>query len=167
MNTSSASLLLLRRGTWLLAAAFLAACGSSGILSPGAGGPSLHQQRYQLAREFAGTPVTVEAAESGGYRVAVPLKYAFDRRRSAVKAPLGAVLDRIAGGVRTNTATLVRISAPSDGRGGAVLARDRAESARDYLIARGVPRERFISVGPSTGEDVEILVSEGSATAAR
>jgi outer membrane protein OmpA-like peptidoglycan-associated protein len=155
-----------RRSAWLVLA-LLAACTGGGVVSPGAGGPSVDQQRYRLARELAGTPVTVEAADEG-YRVAVPLKYAFDPKRSAVKAPLAAVLDRVANGVRANSGAEIRVAAPSDGRGGALLARDRAESTRDYLIARGVPRERFTTVGASAhGAEVEILVSERGATAVR
>lgn len=146
--------------------ALLAACTGGGILSPGADGPSMSEQRYRLARDLSGTPVTVESA-GDGYRVAVPLKYAFDPKRSAVKAPLAAVLDRVAQGVRADTSATIRVAAPSDGRGGALLAQDRAESTRDYLIARGVPRERFASVATADGSEVEILVSERGATAAR
>ena len=163
---------LLRSAPWLLAAAVLAGCGTvrtSGAGSQGTAiGPSVEQQRDRLARELSGTPVVVESAGDNGYRVEVPLKYAFDPKRSVVKAPLAAVLDRIAHGLRGQAGAQVRIAAPSDARGGDLLARDRAESARDYLIARGVSRERFIPVGRTPGGGaVEILVSERGSTAAR
>ena len=163
---------LLRSAPWLLAAAVLAGCGSVG--GPGTGSPSaasaptVEQQRDRLARALSGTPVVVEEAGDNDYRVQVPLKYAFDPRRSVVKAPLAAVLDRVAQGLRGQNDAQVRVAAPSDGRGGDLLARDRAESARDYLVGRGVPRERFVPVGrTAAGGAVEILVSERGSTAAR
>ena len=163
---------LRRAAPWLLAAAVLAGCGSvqpPGTGAPGAaGGPSVEQQRDRLVRELSGTPVVVEASGDSGYRVQVPLKYAFDPKRSVVKPPLAAVLDRVALSLRGQSAVQVAVAAPSDGRGGDLLARDRAESARDYLVGRGVPRERFIPVGrTAAGSAVEILVSERGATAAR
>ncbi|PPE71012.1 hypothetical protein C1702_03345 [Caldimonas thermodepolymerans] len=159
----------LSRAAWLLAGSvLLAGCGSTGgSLFPGLGGASLDAQRHRLARELAGTPVVVAAVDDG-YRVAVPLKYAFDPRRSAVKPPLAAVLDRVAQGVKDEPGAQVRVTAPGDGRSSPMLARDRAESTRDYLIARGVPRERFAGVeAGADGTDVEITVSARRATAAR
>lgn len=163
---------LSRRAAVLLptvaAAALLAGCGSFGGLgSWGGGPPSLDEQRSRLQRELAGTPVVVAALPQGGYRVEVPLRYAHDPRRSAVKPPLAAVLDRMADGLRQDDSALIRVAGPTDGGRGDALARDRAESARDYLVLRGVARERFAPVGRAAGEQVEIMVTERRASAGR
>ena len=142
--------------------ALLAGCAGIGGGPGRPAGPapaSLSQQRWQLEQDLAGTPVEVAAAE-GGYRVSVPLKYSFDRQRSAVKPPLAAVLDRVARVVRSGEGLRLRVSAPSDRAGADLLAQDRAASVRDYLVARGVPRARFTEPGPATpGGGVEVLVA--------
>lgn len=162
---------LRRAAPWLLAAAVLAGCGSvhpPGTGAPGAaGGPSVEQQRDRLARELSGTPVVVEASGDSGYRVQVPLKYAFDPKRSVVKPPLAAVLNEVAAGLKPHAQADVRIAGPADGaKGGAMLAQDRAASTRDYLVARGVPPTRFGSLGRATGEAVELLIADRGAPAA-
>lgn len=143
-------------------AALVAGCAGIGGGPGRPGGPaaaSLSQQRWQLEQDLAGTPVEVASAE-GGYRVSVPLKYSFDRQRSAVKPPLAAVLDRVARVVRSGEGVRLRVSAPPDRAGADLLAQDRAASVRDYLVARGVPRARFAEPGPATpGGVVEVLVA--------
>lgn len=143
-------------------AALVAGCAGIGGGPGRPGGPaaaSLSQQRWQLEQDLAGTPVEVASAE-GGYRVSVPLKYSFDRQRSAVKPPLAAVLDRVARVVRSGEGVRLRVSAPPDRAGADLLAQDRAASVRDYLVARGVPRARFAEPGPATpGGGVEVLVA--------
>ena len=143
-------------------AALVAGCAGIGGGPGRPAGPaaaSLSQQRWQLEQGLAGTPVEVASAE-GGYRVSVPLKYSFDRQRSAVKPPLAAVLDRVARVVRSGEGVRLRVSAPPDRPGADLLAQDRAASVRDYLVARGVPRARFAEPGPATpGGGVEVLVA--------
>ena len=143
-------------------AALVAGCAGIGGGPGRPAGPaaaSLSQQRWQLEQDLAGTPVEVASAE-GGYRVSVPLKYSFDRQRSAVKPPLAAVLDRVARVVRSGEGVRLRVSAPPDRPGADLLAQDRAASVRDYLVARGVPRARFAEPGPATpGGGVEVLVA--------
>lgn len=143
-----------------IATALVAGCAlPGGPSSPGgASPPSLTQQRWQLQQDLAGTPVEVDTVE-GGYRVSVPLRYCFDRQRSAVKPPLAAVLDRVARVVRNGEGLLLRVTAPSDGRGGDLLAQDRAAGVRDYLVARGVPRARFAAPARSAAQAVEIVVA--------
>ena len=145
-----------------------AAPGAAGV--PGAapppaaapGGPTLASEQRRLADELRGTPVVVETTPEGRLRVEVPLEFSFDRGRAAVKKPLAAVLDRIASGLRQQPAFEVRLAAPPDakGAGGNLLAQDRAASARDYLIARGVPAARFVGLGRGGDDGIEVIVGE-------
>lgn len=142
----------------------LAGCGSLPSSIPGFGGPptppSLASEQRRLANLFRDTPVVFEMQADGSLRAEVPLRYSFDARRAAVKPPLGKVLDLIASS-QTERSTLLRVFAPTDAGGGqARLARERAASTRDYLVARGIAVTRFTGVMPAEGDAVRIIVSE-------
>ncbi|HSN33311.1 MAG TPA: OmpA family protein [Ideonella sp.] len=164
-----------RRG-WAAASllALLAACattpappGAPGAPSTAApaGAPTIASEQRRLADEVRGTPVVVETTPEGRLRVEVPLEFCFDHGRSAVKPPLAAVLDRVAAGLRKQSAFSVRVGAPTDARGagGEVFARDRAASVRDYLVARGVPPTRFAAIGRADQPGVEVLIADTGA----
>ena len=103
----------------------------------------------------------VETTDDGRLRVAVPLEFSFERRRSAVRPALAAVLDRVAPGLRETPAFVLRIGAPADeGGGGGNLAQDRAAAVRDYLVAKGVPRPRIVGTSREAEPRVELLVSD-------
>ncbi|HXD07389.1 MAG TPA: OmpA family protein [Burkholderiaceae bacterium] len=128
--------------------------------------PNLEAQRVRLKDLLKGTPVNVEASSEGTLLVDVPLKYAFDPGRTAVKAPLGAVLDQVVVGLKPYASCELRVLGPGDSRGAdAALAKARADSVRTYLVARGVAPGRFTS--PSTGHDdtsLELVISERAAS---
>ena len=125
--------------------------------------PTLASEQRRLAELFRGTPVVFEMQPDGSLRVTVPLHFCFDRGASTVKPALAAVLDRVARSQRHESTRLRVVAAPDpDGRGHA-LARDRAESARDYLAARGIPASRLVVAGVAgmaRDEGVEIVVAE-------
>jgi outer membrane protein OmpA-like peptidoglycan-associated protein len=121
---------------------------------------TLLAEQRRLADLFRGTPVIFEMQPDGSLRVGVPLKYSFDDGRSAVKPPLAAVLDRVAKSQRTQK-TRLRIAAPADASpGNAQLAKERAASTRDYLVAHGVKVTRFAALTPADNGNVEIIVAE-------
>lgn len=148
----------------LLCLLWLAACtsmvgGPDSTAGPAGPAPTVSDEQWRLSRELAGTPVDVDLDADGRLLVAVPLRYCFDKGRSAVKPPLAAVLEKLAGGLRQQKTTL-RVRAPGDARGSRFLATDRAASVRDYLVALGVSATRFTSVAPAEGDAVEIFVDE-------
>ena len=123
--------------------------------------PSLADEQRRLADLFKGTPVVFELQKDGSMRVSVPLRYSFDRGRHAVKPPLGAVLERVAKSQRS-VPTRLLVMAPADpGAKGLLLATERASSARDYMVARGVEATRFSIAAAGTG-DVVIVVAEAA-----
>jgi len=125
--------------------------------------PTLASEQRRLAELFRGTPVVFEMQPDGSLRVAVPLHFCFDRGASTVKPALAAVLDRVARSQRHESTRLRVAAAPDPGGRGQALARDRAESARDYLAARGIPAFRLSIAGGATlvrDEGVEIIVAE-------
>lgn len=155
-----------------LLAAAVAGCASPGrppadgpAAQPAPAGPSLHSEQRRLSDALQGTPVIVETTPEGKLRVQVPLEFSFDRGRAAVKPPLAAVLDRVATGLRRQNTVEVAINGPTDdkGAGGLLMARDRAASARDYLVARGVAATRFGQVGRSDADFIELLITDKAA----
>jgi outer membrane protein OmpA-like peptidoglycan-associated protein len=149
----------------LCAATVLAGCasgpGSPGN-APGARAPtvSLPAEQRRLAELYRGTPVVFELRSDGALRVAVPLQYAFDKGRAAVKPPLAKVLDSITPSLK-DTRLRARVSAPPDtARSPASLAQERAASTRDYLVAKGVSTLSFAALAPlpATADGVEIVI---------
>lgn len=134
--------------------------GEPGAPAGTAPAPTLADEQRRLARELAGTPVEVNLTADGRLQVLVPLRHSFDTGRAAVKPALAAVLDHMAAGLRQNRTATVRVAAPTDApRGSALLANDRAASARDYLVSRGVAAARFAPPARAAGDAIEILVA--------
>lgn len=120
----------------------------------------LGSEQQRLAELFRGTPVVFQMQADGSLRIEVPLRFSFDRGASAVKPPLAALLDRVAQG-QQNQATRVRIAAPLDaGVRTPVLAKERAASTRDYLVARGIAVTRFAALTASGGDVLEITLAD-------
>ena len=117
------------------------------------------EEQQRLRSLFDGTPVAINLTEDGRMRVEVPLKFCFDAGRAAVKPAFAKVLDHMAGGLRLQRTTDVRIAAPPDTEAGAMLAADRAAAARDYLVARAVSAGRIATVSAPAGAAVQLLVS--------
>ena len=128
--------------------------------APSPARPTLASEQRRLAELFRGTPVVFAMQPDGRLRVAVPLRYCFDRGGVAVKPPLAAVLDRVATSQRDAT-TRLRVAAAADpGAADQGLARDRAQSTSDYLVARGIRVARLTVAGVAQVDGVEILVAE-------
>ncbi len=120
---------------------------------------TLAEEQRRLAELFRGTPVVFEMQKDGSLRVSVPLQFSFDKGRHAVKPPLGAVLERVARSQRRQP-TRLTVTAPVDpGVKKLMLGTERASSARDYMVARGVDATRF-SIAAAGSGDVVIVVAD-------
>jgi type IV pilus biogenesis protein CpaD/CtpE len=136
----------------LAAAALVAGCATSprpgGILErPGkpaepAVAPMLAQEQRWLGQWFDGTPVIIAPGEDGALEVDVPLEFSFDAGKSAVKAPLAAVLDKVSESLHRLGTARVQVAAPAGGER-AALAGERASRLREYLLAKGVQSRRI------------------------
>lgn len=132
--------------------------------APGATAPrtNLASEQVRLAELFRGTPVVFSMQQDGSLRATVPRRFSFDAGTAKVKAPLAAVLDRLAKS-QSQTRSVLRVSAPPDppARPG-TLAQERANNVRDHLIAQGVVAAR-VQIGSGVPADmVEIVVSESA-----
>jgi outer membrane protein OmpA-like peptidoglycan-associated protein len=116
----------------------------------------------------------------------IPSDISFDVGRSAVKSNFAGVLNQFATTLNSNPGTQITIIGHTDSSGSDAinnpLSVDRANSARDYLIARGVAVTRFTTEGRGSREPVadnstaegramnrrvEIFVAEPATTAQR
>lgn len=103
-------------------------------------------------------PAGVTVVQSADQRlwVSLPADVVFATGRSAIKPPATAWLDRIASVVREQPRAEVQILGEPDARSrddnaSRVLALDRAASARDWIVARGVSAQRVSVMGRRTG----------------
>lgn len=121
---------------------------------PSVAGPLQQEQRW-LNEWFSGTPVVIAAADDGALRVEVPLKHSFDAGQAKIKAPLGAVLDKVATSLRRQGAVRLQIAAPLDNGQAGAVAQERGTSVRDYLVSKGVQPRRITQL-PARAAAVEL-----------
>jgi hypothetical protein len=102
---------------------------------------------------FEGTPVAIVAEDDGAMRVDVPLTYAFDDKSTAPKAPLRAVMDKVAQSLARQASAKVQVATPGPVARGAAM--------RSYLIGRGVVSLRVVVLTPPPGDAVTLRVVPG------
>lgn len=106
--------------------------------------PALATERQWLQSWFNGTPVQIAQRSDGAIGVDVPREHSFDAGRSGVRAPLAAVLDKVAESLRRHPqARLSLVAAPADAGGAPALALQRAAQVRSHLQSRGVAAPRM------------------------
>lgn len=167
--------------------------GSGAVLGAGAGAlggyiwsQRMQEQKAAMEQATAGTGVGVSQTADNRLKLDVPSDISFDVGRSAVKSNFAGVLNQFANTLNSNPSTLITIIGHTDNTGSDAinnpLSIDRANSARDYLIARRVGVARFNTEGMGSrqpvadnGTDrgraqnrrVEIYVAEPATTAQR
>ena len=127
---------------------------------------SKHMQDKKAAMEqaTAGTGVAVTQTADNQLKLNIPSDISFDTGRSDIKSNLRPILDQFANGLQNQPNTEVRIVGHTDSTGSDAinqpLSLDRADSARDYLSARGVDIRRIIVAGRGSREPVADNSSE-------
>jgi outer membrane protein OmpA-like peptidoglycan-associated protein len=116
----------------------------------------MEEKRAAMERATQGTGIEVARTPQNELRVNVPSDFSFDVGRSAIKPGMRPVLDQFAQGLDPNMR--VRVIGHTDSTGTDAinnpLSRDRAESVRDYLVARGVAAPRIQVEGRGAREPV-------------
>jgi len=121
---------------------------------------SQHMQQKKLAMEraTAGSGVGVVQTADNQLKLNIPADVSFDTGRSDIKPNLRPILDQFASGLSSQPNTEVRIIGHTDSTGSDQLndrlSLDRAESARQYLAARGVDARRITIAGRGAREPV-------------
>lgn len=139
--------------------------GTGAIIGAGAGAlggyiwsQKMQEQKAAMEKAAAGTGVGVTQTADNRLKLDIPADISFDVGRSAIKSNLGGVLNQFANTLNANPVTSVAIVGHTDSTGSDAvnnpLSLDRANSARDYLIARGVAVTRFSTEGRGSREPV-------------
>lgn len=118
----------------------------------------MQEQKAAMEQATQGTGIGVSQTADNRLKLDVPADAGFAVGRSTVSPTLAGVLDKFAGTLQQNPVTQVSILGHTDNTGSDAinnpLSVDRANSARDYLVARGVAPTRFTTDGRGSREPV-------------
>ena len=129
----------------------------------GAGGGYIWSKRMQdqkiaMERATAGTGVAVSQTADNRLKLDIPSDVSFDVGRAAIKPNFAPVLTHFATSLNQNPITSVTIVGHTDSTGSDAvnnpLSFDRANSARDYLVGRGVAAQRIATDGRGAREPI-------------
>jgi outer membrane protein OmpA-like peptidoglycan-associated protein len=129
----------------------------------GAGGgyiwsKKMQDQKAAMEKATAGTGVAVTQTTDNRLKLDIPSDVSFDTGRSAIKPNFGPILNQFATSLNQNAVTTVTIIGHTDSTGSDAinnpLSVDRAEAARDYLVSRGVARNRISTDGRGAREPI-------------
>jgi outer membrane protein OmpA-like peptidoglycan-associated protein len=137
--------------------------------------PQLDAAAQRLRDTLGGSGVEVAQTTDQRLWLSLPGAETFPIGRSALTRPGGAWLDKVAQALRTLPQAEIQIVGPLDARqGGGALALDRAASARDWMVMRGVPARRVQVSGQvprgktaPTEPRLDILIGERASAAVR
>jgi outer membrane protein OmpA-like peptidoglycan-associated protein len=129
----------------------------------GAGGGYLWSQKMQeqkvaMERATAGTGVAVSQTADNQLKLDIPSDVSFATGRSDISASFAPILNQFATSLNQNQVTTVSIIGHTDSTGSDAinnpLSVDRANAARDYLVSRGVARNRIMTEGRGSREPI-------------
>jgi outer membrane protein OmpA-like peptidoglycan-associated protein len=100
------------------------------------------QKKAAMEQATAGTGVAVTQTPDNQLKLSIPSDISFDINRSDIKPNMRPILDQFAHGLSSQPNTEVRIIGHTDSTGSDAinnpLSVNRAASARDYVVSRGV-----------------------------
>lgn len=108
---------------------------------------SMEDKKRAMEQATAGTGTVVTQTADNQLKLSIPNDISFDSGRYDIKPNLRPILDQFAQGLAQQQSTEVRIIGHTDNVGSDslnnTLSVNRAQSARDYLVARGVNSSRI------------------------
>lgn len=129
----------------------------------GAGGGYLWSKRMQdqkaaMEKATAGTGVAVSQTADNRLKLDIPSDISFATGRSDVSSTFAPILNQFATSLNQNPVTTVTIIGHTDSTGSDAinnpLSIDRANSTRNYLVARGVAANRVATDGRGSREPI-------------
>ncbi len=116
------------------------------------------QKKAAMEKATAGTGVAVTQTADNQLKLNIPSDISFDTGRANIKPNLQPILDQFAQGLNSQPNTEIRIVGHTDSTGSDSinnpLSVNRAASARDYLVARGVDGRRIQIDGRGSYEPI-------------
>ena len=126
------------------------------------------QKKAAMEQATAGTGVDVVQTADNQLKLNIPSDISFDVNSAVIKPNLRPILDQFAQGLSSQPNTEIRIIGHTDSTGSDAinnpLSVNRAASARDYLVARGVNSQRIQIDGRGSHEPIaDNATAEGRA----
>jgi len=119
---------------------------------------NMERQKREMEQATQGTGVGVSQTADNQLKLDIPSDISFDTGRADIKANFSPILERFAEGLRNNPDADVRIVGHTDSTGSDAingpLSLERAESARNFLTARGVSGARIQVEGRGSHQPV-------------
>ena len=116
------------------------------------------QKKAAMEQATAGTGVAVTQTSDNQLKLNIPSDISFDTGQYAIKSNLRPILDQFAQGLSNQPNTEIRIIGHTDTTGSDAvnnpLSVNRADSARDYLVGRGVDSRRIQINGRGSREPI-------------
>lgn len=118
----------------------------------------MQEQKRAMEEATAGTGVAVSQTSDNRLKLDIPSDVSFDTGRADIKSNFRVVLDQFATTLNANPASNVTIIGHTDSSGSDAvnnpLSVNRAASARDYLVTRGVSGQRITIDGRGSREPI-------------
>ncbi len=118
----------------------------------------MEDKKRQMERATAGTGTVVVQTADNQLRLSIPSDISFASGQDEIAPRLMPILDQFAQGLNQQTAMEVRIVGHTDSTGSDAinlpLSVQRAQSARDYLVSRGVAASRIRIDGRGAREPI-------------
>ena len=118
----------------------------------------MQKKKTDMEQATAGTGVAVTQTADNQLKLSIPSDISFDTGRSDIKSNLQPILNQFAQGLNNQPNTEVRIVGHTDSTGSDAinnpLSVNRAASARDYLVSRGVDSRRVSIDGRGSREPI-------------
>ena len=116
------------------------------------------QKKAAMEQATAGTGVAVTQTADNQLKLNIPSDISFDTGRADIRSNLRPILDQFAQGLHSQPNTEIRIVGHTDSTGSDAinnpLSVNRAASARDYLVSRGVDGRRIQIDGRGSREPI-------------
>lgn len=152
-------------GVGALAGVAIGDSGKSAAIGAGVGAlggyiwsTQMAQKKAAMEQATAGTGVAVTQTPDNQLKLNIPSDISFDTGRANIKPNLQPILDQFAHGLSNQPNTEIRIVGHTDSTGSDAinnpLSVNRAVSARDYLVARGVDSRRIQIDGRGSYEPI-------------
>ena len=119
---------------------------------------NMEDKKRAMEVATAGTGTVVTQTADNQLKLSIPNDISFDTGRHDIKTNLRPILDQFAQGLSQQTSMEVKIVGHTDNTGSDAvnnpLSVNRAQSARDYLVARGVSSQRISIDGRGSREPI-------------
>lgn len=119
---------------------------------------NMEDKKRAMEQATAGTGTVVTQTADNQLKLSIPNDISFDTGRADIKPNLRPILDQFAQGLGQQPSMEVRIVGHTDNTGSDAinnpLSVNRAQSARDYLVARGVGSSRIAIDGRGSREPI-------------